>query len=245
MSTQPPTGSNPHGFDPHNESTRQMPTENSTPHGQSQYGQSYGAPQHDQAQYGQAQQQYGQGQYGQQQYAQQQYGQAPYGQGAGFSTAPFASWGARVGARIIDALLSMIPLLILGGLGLFLAFKDSYEVPQPDGTSTLENINGAGVALAVASVVLSFLFNIWNVVIRQGRTGQSLGKQMLGIKVVSERTGQPAGGATMLGRYLIEGLFGIIPFLPLLDILWPLWDDKKQALHDKIVHTIVVRAPKA
>mgnify|MGYP007004610219 CR=1 FL=1 len=27
----------------------------------------------------------------------------------------------------------------------------------------------------------------------------------------------------------------------IVDLLWPLWDDTKQPLHDKIVHTIVVR----
>jgi uncharacterized RDD family membrane protein YckC len=27
----------------------------------------------------------------------------------------------------------------------------------------------------------------------------------------------------------------------LLDYLWPLWDDKKQALHDKVAKTNVVR----
>lgn len=139
----------------------------------------------------------------------------------------------------------LIPLLVLGIAGLALAFNDAREVRNLDGTTTTENVNGFGVALAIASVVVALVFNIWNLLIRQGRTGQSLGKKMLGIKVISDRTGEPAGGATMFGRYVIEGLFGFIPFLPLVDILWPLWDDRKQALHDKVVHTVVVRAPQA
>jgi uncharacterized RDD family membrane protein YckC len=27
----------------------------------------------------------------------------------------------------------------------------------------------------------------------------------------------------------------------MIDMLWPLWDDKKQALHDKVARTNVVR----
>ena len=34
--------------------------------------------------------------------------------------------------------------------------------------------------------------------------------------------------------------FSLFSVLNLLDVLWPLWDDKKQALHDKIVATNVV-----
>ena len=44
------------------------------------------------------------------------------------------------------------------------------------------------------------------------------------------------------------GIVGLIPFVgslvgiySLLDYLWPLWDDKKQAIHDKIAKTNVVR----
>jgi hypothetical protein len=33
-------------------------------------------------------------------------------------------------------------------------------------------------------------------------------------------------------------VFGLYP---LLDDLWPLWDDKKQAIHDKLAKTNVVR----
>ena len=47
----------------------------------------------------------------------------------------------------------------------------------------------------------------------------------------------------------IPGLLGMVPFLgflggifSLLNVLWPLWDDKNQALHDKVAKTNVVRA---
>jgi uncharacterized RDD family membrane protein YckC len=42
----------------------------------------------------------------------------------------------------------------------------------------------------------------------------------------------------------VVGLFQIIPFFglfTLLDGLWPLWDRARQALHDKIAGSVVVR----
>jgi len=38
-----------------------------------------------------------------------------------------------------------------------------------------------------------------------------------------------------IGTFKGAGLYS------LLDVLWPLWDDKKQAIHDKIAGTNVVR----
>jgi uncharacterized RDD family membrane protein YckC len=65
-----------------------------------------------------------------------------------------------------------------------------------------------------------------------------------------ERPG-PMPIATVLLRWLGQfgvGLIGWIPLIgsiaslyALIDDLWPLWDDKKQALHDKIAKTNVVR----
>ena len=42
-------------------------------------------------------------------------------------SAPYGSWGSRVGAYLIDSLLSAVPMLVISGLGLWLAFKDSYS----------------------------------------------------------------------------------------------------------------------
>lgn len=225
------------------------------------YGESYGQT----SQYGQASQ-YGQSAYsGQQSYGQQAYGQQPYGQqmpqyGQGQyapapqSSVPFASYGARVGAYLLDGFLSFLPMLLLGGLGLWMAFKDAHEVPSNDpystdgSTTTLEGINGAGFAVLALGFLLSLVFQLWNRGARQGKTGQSLGKKITNIQVVDERTGQPAGTGAGLGRFGIEFVFGIVNsfvgVLSLIDLLWPLWDDKKQALHDKVVHTVVVGKPR-
>ncbi len=69
-------------------------------------------------------------------------------------------------------------------------------------------------------------------------TGQSLGMQALGMKVV-RTDGQPVSAVVAIVRYLCY-FISAIPFL--LGFLWIIWDPKKQGFHDKIVGTVVVRA---
>jgi uncharacterized RDD family membrane protein YckC len=56
------------------------------------------------------------------------------------------------------------------------------------------------------------------------------------------RTANRFGYGRALGRYAITFVFGIVVIPVLLDYLWPLWDQKNRALHDKVVGSVVVRA---
>ena len=71
-----------------------------------------------------------------------------------------------------------------------------------------------------------------------GQTGQSLGKKTIGLRLISEQTGQVIGGGLGIGRYFLHIIDGLPCYL---GYLWPLWDAKKQTFADKIVKTIVVK----
>jgi uncharacterized RDD family membrane protein YckC len=78
--------------------------------------------------------------------------------------------------------------------------------------------------------------------------GQTLGRMVLGIRVVRAK-GQPMTfGWAMLREVAVKALlFGIASSLTfglasLLDVLWPLWDEENRALHDFIVDTRVIKA---
>ena len=90
----------------------------------------------------------------------------------------------------------------------------------------------------MATLILPFVYFTF----MHGRErGQTYGKRALGIRVVNGEGGS-IGYGRAFGRYGIMFLFGFL-FLPiLLDYLWPLWDRKNQALHDKVVSSFVVRA---
>ena len=140
----------------------------------------------------------------------------------------YSSWGRRVGAYLIDGLLLSIPIAI------------AFVVVIASGPD--EDDDGAWAVLAIAYLITILLPFIYFTVMHGGASGQTYGKRWLGIRVVGDETGNSIGYGRAFGRYAITVVFSIF-FIPLLlDYLWPLWDTKNQALHDKVVGSVVVRA---
>ena len=100
---------------------------------------------------------------------------------------------------------------------------------------------------AVYYVIATLGFVVYAVLMlsRSGEhNGQTLGKQWLSLRVVSV-SGTPITFAIackreVLGRFiptlLTFGIYGVV------DLLWALWDPRKQTLHDKIGGTYVFTA---
>ena len=166
----------------------------------------------------------------------------PYG---AQSTAPpdfafggYASWSSRVVAYLIDGFLGALaafPLWI--GYGMLISgattTTDANGVKQVHFHST-----GAIVALVVIGILTSFAFFVWNQCIRQGRTGASLGKSVLALRLVNSDM-DTIGGGLAFARYLLN----IVNALPCyLGYLWPLWDAKRQTFADKLMGTYVIKA---
>lgn len=205
---------------------------------QDPYGQQ--PPPYGQPSYGQQPPPYGQPQYGQPQYGQPQYGQQPYGQpgypqpgypqpGYGVPTGGYASWLQRVGAYLVDGLISFVAYLpaVVGNV-------------LNTNASNNGDTSGVGLLLTLVGVIASIGVFVWNVCLRQGRTGCTIGKSALGIKLISESTGQPIGGGMSFVRQIAHILDAIPCYL---GYLWPLWDGKRQTFADKILKTIVVNQP--
>jgi uncharacterized RDD family membrane protein YckC len=159
----------------------------------------------------------------------------PPGRSGGGPGGALASWGRRALALIVDAL-ALVALSVPGvaviGLGAA-ADSDRSGPDQPNGV-----LVALGVALAVGGVVVQFWQQGW----RQGSRGQSWGKQALGIRLVRLADGVPPGGGIGLGRMLLRMVFGNVScgIYTVLTYLWPLWDDNRQTLDDKIFSTVVV-----
>jgi uncharacterized RDD family membrane protein YckC len=137
--------------------------------------------------------------------------------GAAPVTPRYASWGRRVWASTLDAIfnfLLLIPVAIVVGLV----------------RSDLANFSG---------LLLSLVYFTLG---HGGASGQTWGKKLAGIRVVHE-SGAPLGYVRSLIRWAVAIGLTILLILPnLIDVLWPLWDSKKQALRDKAVGSIVVYA---
>jgi uncharacterized RDD family membrane protein YckC len=89
-----------------------------------------------------------------------------------------------------------------------------------------------------------FGLGIFNKVWLVSKRGASIGQGLLKMKVV-DATGNIPPIGTLLLRLLVQVGFSFVPFLSvfliLLDVLWPLWDEKKQTLHDKAAGTFVIK----
>ncbi|GAB3937521.1 hypothetical protein GCM10029976_050670 [Kribbella albertanoniae] len=149
------------------------------------------------------------------------YGQGPSGQGNYRYALPSQPVGytTRVGASLIDGFLQGIP----AGIGLIV-------------TIAMHTSDDATVPLSLGFLG-TFVIWILNRVVQQGRTGQSLGKKITGSRIISIQTGELIGFGPNLGREICAYFFNYICFV---NLLWPLWDEKQQTWHDKIVNDIVV-----
>ena len=126
---------------------------------------------------------------------------------------PAAGWWSRVGATIVDGLVLIVPNFIVDLIG------------------------GRGVGTG-----LSVLINVVYYVGMLSRSGQTLGNMAVGTRVVDTNTGGPIGPGKAFVRWLSEGILFVLLIVPgLLDILWPLWDQRRQTLHDKMAATLVIR----
>jgi uncharacterized RDD family membrane protein YckC len=83
------------------------------------------------------------------------------------------------------------------------------------------------------------LFVVAYYVLLEGYLGQTLGKMVTGIKVVSEATGQAPGLAAAAIRTALRIVDGLIDYL--VGFLVVQSSDKRQRLGDKAAHTLVVR----
>lgn len=127
----------------------------------------------------------------------------------------YAHWGERVAATLIDALM-VLGVLIAVTLVTFGVL---------DGFSTVFGVAAWG-------------YIAW----LNGSRGQSPGKALMGLKLVRDIDGTTLGGPVGLVRTLILWVFAVFSFgmVWFLAVLWPAWDVKKQALHDKMFGAVVI-----
>ena len=140
--------------------------------------------------------------------------------------AAYASWGRRLGAYLLDTIILVLPPLLVI-VAVFVAD------PGEDSTAWY-----VALLAYLALIVLPFVYFTF---FHGDARGQTPAKRMLGIRVVSDETGNRIGYGRAFGRYVITLVFGFLVVPWFVDHLWPLWDRKNQALHDKIVSSVVVR----
>lgn len=160
-----------------------------------------------------------------------QYGAAPaYGQpNAQDGVGPLAMWPARALGWLIDYVALYIPGYILLVLG----------VPRTDSVTGVVGTFGVTYFIGLIYILGVAVYNRWY---RGGTTGQTIGRGVAGIKLISEKTGQPIGPGMAFVRDIAHIADTAICYV---GWLFPLWDSKRQTLADKILGTVVVTVPKS
>jgi uncharacterized RDD family membrane protein YckC len=193
-----------------------------------------------------------------------QYGAAPYPYATGKATTtpdgvPLASWGQRVGALLLDGLIQfpITAALFIPFYGRIIdAYRDYFDNVQrasdagttaPSPFQVQSDLLGTFLLMGVIGLAFSLLWTFFWLRWKAATPG----KLVLGLRIRLRETPGQLSWRTIALRWLGQNaatVAGLIPYVggllglySLLDVLWPLWDDKRQAIHDKIAHTNVVR----
>ena len=145
----------------------------------------------------------------------------------------FAAWHERFLAYLVDIAPLFVLFLVLAVLT---DDADSY-LPigfwfSTDSSSSSVMISGFP-SIFFDAVMLGWF--VWNWLVRQGKTGQTVGKKVIGVAVLGANH-QPIGPGMTLARQFAH----VLDFLPcFLGYLWPIWDREKRTFADMIVGTRV------
>lgn len=135
-----------------------------------------------------------------------------------------AGLGQRLVARVIDWLCVLV----------IIAAAQAVSV-------LVDGAIGTTIGLLLYAVAVGF--TLYNQVVRVGRQGGSLGKMVLSVRVVDERTREPIGIGRALARELVLGLLAGICLVPaLVNLVVAAKDPRRQGWHDKAAASLVVRA---
>jgi uncharacterized RDD family membrane protein YckC len=133
-----------------------------------------------------------------------------------------AGVGDRLLARLLDMALFIV-ILILGVIG---------------GAFTGMRVN-ENVILIVAIVIYASLFVFYDLICETLMNGQSVGKRLMKIKVISLDGGRPS-----FGQYLLRWLFRIVDFTltwQLCALICVIASDKKQRVGDIVAGTTLIK----
>ena len=160
-----------------------------------------------------------------------------------------AERGSRLLAATLDELILLaisLPMII-GAIPAMVALVGGAvggeaDVESLDTMSVLRTmVGGPGTTITVLALIAWCVITAWLV----ATNGQSIGKRLVGIKVVRTDGSRASFARIFLLRNVVNGLPNLLPYVGwLYQLIDPLliYQESRQCLHDRIADTIVVRA---
>jgi uncharacterized RDD family membrane protein YckC len=173
---------------------------------------------------------------------------------------PLSGWWRRVLAVVIDGFIQL-PLYLLAALPVLVwqwdelsawvsGISDSldHDAPSPPDPAILDPTSAPGLVLVLSVLLVTTVYSVVFLRWKQATPG----KLIVGVRVRRRDEPGPLPWSTItvrVGFVTAISLFAQVPIIgvlfglgALVDYLWPLWDSKNQALHDKVAGTNVVIA---
>lgn len=161
-----------------------------------------------------------------------------------------AGLGARLAARIVDGLILAVVSIALAApflfsfLPRFTAYVDQMAQAVREGVQ----VNPLGIYTESGLLPFLLLYTSISLAVSAAYTvlfirfmGATPGKLLLEVRVRSWATeGLPSWSQAWKRWMTCELVGAVVSFYVWLDYLWPLWDDRRQAVHDKLPDTVVV-----
>jgi uncharacterized RDD family membrane protein YckC len=153
----------------------------------------------------------------------------------------YALWADRFLAALIDAAIVFFFAAIL----MTIVWVSGFAVTAATaaGQTNDQNLLGPTMCCCGTFVVVPIsmlIIGLFNKVYLIHRRGSSIGQGFMKLRVTNTN-GQPLTFGKLVLRLLIQVGFGFVAVVQLLDLLWPLWDIKRQTLHDKAVNSVVIK----
>jgi len=165
-------------------------------------------------------------------------GLAPGGQ-------PLASFGDRLLARLIDGgIVGVVAIaLFVAAYPIAFARLDTVQVDDNGQITNLGPFLATFLLVYFGAIVLVLLGTYLYEVELMHRTGQTVGKRVMKLRIIPVEPGRQLTRGAAAKRWATYQLLGtVVPLFSWLDGLWQLWDKPyQQCLHDKAASTVVVK----
>lgn len=137
---------------------------------------------------------------------------------------------------LVFGILSLVLTFLFNGFSMFTTDPSSFNNNSPSGNNVILLI--IDLILGLTRVITVLGVNGFYYLYFLTKDNATPGKKALGIRIVTVNGESLTPGRIILREFLGKFVSSLFLFL---GYLWVLWDEKKQAWHDKIANTIVVK----
>lgn len=159
------------------------------------------------------------------------------------------SWVKRLAARLLDGVFVFFGSLPITGYFLYRTV-DAVAKEMDAGTNHPFSPSSEVLKWEMLAIAITLVIELGYETLSLRRWGATPGKRILGISVRRWEQGGPLSWSTIGRRVMLIYALGALSLLPLVGLLasiawlvnylWPLWDKRNQALHDKLAGTVVI-----